>query len=382
MAENNQSPADFMQQMYDLQQQYFKNIETFLKPKQEQAPANPFLAWWEQMAPQGQPDFVSMFTNLGNTGMGQIPNPFADLKQNMFNQQSFGDWNQNLQQQFNNWAAASSMQPIYEQMNDQFRQTLQNPFASMPGGFSPFMSMQQPFTPAQAFESPVLRLLQNLFSDEEKQVGEQLLESLTQYQNSLLEYNHLLAQVGIDSLNQLQEYFSDQDNFDLQELYQKWMEISQQVFDQQQLSDNYGKLYSQLQATQEKLQLNSQKYRKVLIDNLGLAANEQIDDLKAQVENLSKELKALKSNVSASAAPADSGKPSSSDDFTVINGIGKAFNDKLHAQGISSLEQLAGLSDEMLKQLDDDLQSKGRIVQEQWREQAEQFLNMMTGKNK
>lgn len=382
MAENTQSPADFMQQMYDLQQQYFKNIESFFKPKQEQTPTNPFLAWWEQMAPQGQPDFVSMFTNLGNTGMGQVANPFADLKQNVFNQQSFGDWNQKLQQQFNNWASTSAMQPFYEQMNDQFRQALQKPFSAMTSGFSPFPGMQQAFAPAQAFESPVLRLLQNLFGDEEKKVGEQLLNSLTQYQNSLLEYNHMLAQVGLDSLNQLQTFFGDQDNFDLQQIYQKWMEISQNVFDQQQLSENYNKLYSQLQSTQEKLQKDSQKYRKVLIDNLGLAANDQIEDLKAQVEMLKDELKAFKTAASASSSAGSADSSKSEDDFTVINGIGKAFNDKLHAQGINTLEQLAGLSDEMLKQLDDDLQSKGRIVQEQWREQAEQFLNLMTGKNK
>jgi len=35
----------------------------------------------------------------------------------------------------------------------------------------------------------------------------------------------------------------------------------------------------------------------------------------------------------------------------------------------------------MLGNLDKDLQAKGRILQDQWREQAEQFLNKMTGKS-
>ena len=44
------------------------------------------------------------------------------------------------------------------------------------------------------------------------------------------------------------------------------------------------------------------------------------------------------------------------------------------------MQQLASLSDEMLQQLDNSLQTKGRIIQDQWREQAEKLLASMTRK--
>ena len=53
--------------------------------------------------------------------------------------------------------------------------------------------------------------------------------------------------------------------------------------------------------------------------------------------------------------------------------------EKLHQQGIRTMSQLASLSDEMLKNLEEDLQSKGKAFEQQWREQAEQFLNAMSG---
>ncbi|MDJ0833320.1 MAG: poly(R)-hydroxyalkanoic acid synthase subunit PhaE [Gammaproteobacteria bacterium] len=378
MSDQDQQNPDYLGQLFELQQQYLNNLGQLLgQPQSTRAAPNPFDNWWEQMAkPQGG-EFNDLFKQLSRLGMAGMQNPFAQMQQQAAETQDLMAWFNQMNQQFNQWLKlAGQGNPVIEMMNQQFRQQMQAPFA--PGMF-PWLQQPSPQPAFSNINAEFMQLLQNLFSDEEKHNGEQLLTNLQQYQQTLMEMNYLLAQVGIDSLTELQQKLADNEQASLQQMYQWWMEISQQVFQQHQISARYRELQNNLQSLQQDLTRDFENYRLGLIRNLGLVSREEYDGLQSQVQELAKEINRLKAEKS-SPGQTQGGAASAEDDFTQLNGIGAKFNQKLHEQGIHNLQQLASLSDEMLKHLDQNLQSKGKIIQDQWREQAEQILNKMSGK--
>ena len=339
MTKNNEG-QDYLAQLYNLQQQYLNNLQQMMQP---QAPANPM----EQMFKAWMP---------GNTPA----NPFQQM------QNSMNGWMQ---------PGMGSMNAFYEQMNEQFKSQLQNPFASllMPGLQNQFKMPE--FPDLSAFNSPFVDLMKGLFNEEEHSKAEALMNSLRDYQQVTLEINHLMSQLAINSLEKLQSKVTDQEKQDLQNVPQWWLEITQTVFEESKQSEAYQELQKKLEMVKQKLADDKEEYREALAQSLGLVTEKTYNAMQMQMQALQKQIKELsEAKVDQEAIKA------AADDFTVLNGIGQKFNEKLHEQGINNLKQLASMSDEMLKNLDSDLQAKGKVFQDQWREQAEQFLNSMSGK--
>lgn len=84
------------------------------------------------------------------------------------------------------------------------------------------------------------------------------------------------------------------------------------------------------------------------------------------------------------AAEATSAEPATSEqeaavapkleDIALIDGIGPVYKKKLEEAGITSLEVMAGLSDEKLAELDDALELSGKLKDGDFREQAKKLL--------
>lgn len=383
MVENTNNPQEFMAHMMDLQQQYLQGIgQMFNAGQAAQQPTSPFDAWWQQFPKSGQSEFDDFFRNLSRMGMDAMQNPMGNMQQPFQSNPAGMDWFSNMSNMFEGWLKSGApSQSVFDQLNDQFRQQMvaplsmgfmpqmNNPFAGNPFANNPFGG----FNPANDLSSPVLKLMQNLFPSEEKQAGEQLLNTLQQYQKQVMEMNYLIAQVGIDSVTELQKSVADQENISYQIMYENWMDISKSLFDQQQLSEPYKEAMKNLTRAGEKLQKDFEEYKQTLTEQFGLVNNEAYESLQSQVNELKQQLAEL---MASGKAPAGV-KPA---DFTVIKGIGAKFNDKLHEQGVNNLSQLASMSDKMLKDLDEKLQSKGKLFEQQWREQAESFLKTMSGK--
>jgi predicted flap endonuclease-1-like 5' DNA nuclease len=340
MPENNNEGQDYLAQLYNLQQQYMKNLQQMMQP---QPAANPM----EQMFKAWMP---------GNASA----NPFAQMQNPM-----------------NSWTQAdmSSMSALYQQMNDQLKSQLQNPFASllMPGMQNHFKMPDVP--DMSSLQSPFIGMMQSLFSDDERSKAEDLMNSIKDYQQVSMEINHLMAQLAIDSLEKLQKKVNEKDKQDISNVPQWWVEITQSVFEESKTSEAYQELQKKLEMVQAKLADDKEQYRETLAQSLGLVTEKTYHVMQMQLESLQKQITELsEKTVNQEALKA------AADDFTVLNGIGQKFNEKLHQQGVNNLKQLASMSDEMLKNLDGELQTKGKVFQDQWREQAEQFLNSMSGK--
>ena len=66
----------------------------------------------------------------------------------------------------------------------------------------------------------------------------------------------------------------------------------------------------------------------------------------------------------------------SGDDLKKISGIGPGLEKKLKDHGISTLKQIAGLSDKEVEKLESDIiRFSGRIKREKWVEQARQLTS-------
>ena len=63
------------------------------------------------------------------------------------------------------------------------------------------------------------------------------------------------------------------------------------------------------------------------------------------------------------------------DDVSLIAGVGPKIKDQLHAEGITSLKQIAEMSDEAIFALDEKLGLKGKSKREEWVTQAKEIVS-------
>lgn len=66
---------------------------------------------------------------------------------------------------------------------------------------------------------------------------------------------------------------------------------------------------------------------------------------------------------------------SDGDNLTDINGIGPVIEEKLHALGVTTFQQIADFTDEDIERVNEQLNFKGRIEREQWVEQAKKLIS-------
>jgi large subunit ribosomal protein L19 len=75
------------------------------------------------------------------------------------------------------------------------------------------------------------------------------------------------------------------------------------------------------------------------------------------------------------AAPVEHAAPKEFvDDVSIIGGVGPKIKEQLAAEGITSLHQIAEMSDEAIFNLDEKLGLKGRTKREDWVEQAKELI--------
>ena len=62
------------------------------------------------------------------------------------------------------------------------------------------------------------------------------------------------------------------------------------------------------------------------------------------------------------------------DDVSLIAGVGPKYKEQLHAEGITTLKQIADMSDEQIFALDEKLGLKGKSKKEEWVTQAKELV--------
>lgn len=107
------------------------------------------------------------------------------------------------------------------------------------------------------------------------------------------------------------------------------------------------------------------------------------DGKKPSVKKAATKKPVTKTDTSEKAAEAIAAKSSTAkdevvakivDDVALIGGVGPKLKETLAAAGITSLSQLADLDVAAAEKLDNDLDLKGRIIRDEWVEQAKELL--------
>jgi predicted flap endonuclease-1-like 5' DNA nuclease len=70
------------------------------------------------------------------------------------------------------------------------------------------------------------------------------------------------------------------------------------------------------------------------------------------------------------------------DDVSLIAGVGPKIKDALHKEGITTLAQIAEMSDEAIFALDEKLGLKGKSKKEEWVTQAKELVSGMAPRAK
>ncbi len=117
-----------------------------------------------------------------------------------------------------------------------------------------------------------------------------------------------------------------------------------------------------------------------VMESYGLPTRTELDEthqtiyeMRREMRELKKELKALKAKPATPTEPEV--KKTVTTDLKLIGGIGPKLEHILNENGIHSLDQIASLSDAEVAELDDKLGTfRGRILRDEWREQAQALL--------
>ena len=85
---------------------------------------------------------------------------------------------------------------------------------------------------------------------------------------------------------------------------------------------------------------------------------------------------AVKKSAKKAAKPAKDEAPAAGfvDDVALIGGVGPKMKEKLESYGVSSLKQLAKMSEADVAKMDEALELHGRAVRDEWVEQAKELL--------
>ena len=98
---------------------------------------------------------------------------------------------------------------------------------------------------------------------------------------------------------------------------------------------------------------------------------------KAQDQDKAQEKKAKAAKAAAEdvkAAKAASAGAEGGDDLSLLSGVGPALEKKLREAGITTFKQIAELTPEQARELNDKLKLGGRIEREEWIEQAKELM--------
>jgi class III poly(R)-hydroxyalkanoic acid synthase PhaE subunit len=163
------------------------------------------------------------------------------------------------------------------------------------------------------------------------------------------------------------------------DLINLWIATADEVFVEEFGQQGYIEAQGRLLNATMRYKVRERAILESFLDAYGLPTRSELDETHQTIYELRREVKALKREVrelrQASNRPAAAEPPRPQDDLTQIKGVGPKLAERLHAEGITSLKQIAELTDDEIARLDEKIAVlRGRIIREDWRAQASALL--------
>lgn len=160
------------------------------------------------------------------------------------------------------------------------------------------------------------------------------------------------------------------------ELINLWIATADEVFVEEFGKQGYIEAQGALLHATMRYRICERAILESFLEAYGLPTRSELDEAYQTIYQLKRELKALKRDVKALRPPAQPlSAPAAEDDLTRIKGVGPKLAEQLRAAGITSLKQIAELTDDEIAHLDAQIPAlRGRITRDDWRAQARALL--------
>ncbi len=226
---------------------------------------------------------------------------------------------------------------------------------------------------------------------EHQQQLQTIAQRVIEFQDADQVYKLAFAQMGLRSVealrNKLTNLKDDEKFSTVREFYDLWVNVNEEVYGEFAMTDEYqvthGDFVNSLMALRKETNAFTEKLYKAAnlptrseINTINKRLQEQRReniDLKAKIKKLDEMVDDIRNN-EVKTSPVEQAKPVQHKDLSAIKGVGPKIVEKLKAQGIESLEQIAKMQTEELKKLDKQIGGNGKALRDGWIAQANNFV--------
>ena len=360
--------------------------------------------WWRLVSPQASDPVSEMFQRIIETGksFNKLAEQGYSFGQTDGQEDLVQSWLDNMQKGFEDWSSQISTHKFsFNDNNDssipewmglnkgalEIWDTVANSIGL--GGVPDIPGLDKSkIEISRLLKSPALGQWR-----EHQQQLQNIAQLLIEFQEADQVYKLAFAQMGIRSIDALRQRLSnigsDEEKVStVREFYDLWVEVNEEIYSEFTMTDEYqvihGDFVNALMALRKETNALTEKMYKAL--NLPTRSelntiNKRLQEQRRENIQLRNEIKKLASQIASKSEKKT--EPTSKSQTTLrqdkdlakIKGVGPKIVEKLHTQGIETLEQIAKMQLAELEKLDKKIGGNGRILRDQWGIQANQLLN-------
>jgi len=228
---------------------------------------------------------------------------------------------------------------------------------------------------------------------EHQQQLQNIAQLLIEFQEADQVYKLAFAQMGIRSIDALRQRLSnigsDEEKVStVREFYDLWVDVNEEIYSEFTMTDEYQVIHGDFVNALMALRKETNALTEKLYKSLNLPTRSELNTINKRLQEqrreniqLRNEIKKLANQIASKSEKKT--EPTSKSQTTLrqdkdlakIKGVGPKIVEKLHTQGIETLEQIAKMQLVELEKLDKKIGGNGRILRDQWGIQANQLLN-------
>ena len=360
--------------------------------------------WWRLVSPQASDPVSEMFQRIVETGksFNKLAEQGYSFGQTDGQEDLVQSWLDNMQKGFEDWSSQISTHKF--SFNDNNNSSIPEWMGLNKGALEIWDTVANSIGLGGVPDIPGLdkskieisRLLKSPALGQWREHQQQLqniAQLLIEFQEADQVYKLAFAQMGIRSIDALRQRLSnigsDEEKIStVREFYDLWVEVNEEIYSEFTMTDEYqvihGDFVNALMALRKETNALTEKMYKAL--NLPTRSelntiNKRLQEQRRENIQLRNEIKKLASQIASKSEKKT--EPTSKSQTTLrqdkdlakIKGVGPKIVEKLHTQGIETLEQIAKMQLAELEKLDKKIGGNGRILRDQWGIQANQLLN-------
>ena len=360
--------------------------------------------WWRLVSPQASDPVSEMFQRIIETGksFNKLAEQGYSFGQTDGQEDLVQSWLDNMQKGFEDWSSQISTHKF--SFNDNKDSSIPEWMGLNKGALEIWDTVANSIGLGGVPDIPGLdkskieisRLLKSPALGQWREHQQQLqniAQLLIEFQEADQVYKLAFAQMGIRSIDALRQRLSnigsDEEKVStVREFYDLWVDVNEEIYSEFTMTDEYqvihGDFVNALMALRKETNALTEKMYKAL--NLPTRSelntiNKRLQEQRRENIQLRNEIKKLANQIASKSEKKT--EPTSKSQTTLrqdkdlakIKGVGPKIVEKLHTQGIETLEQIAKMQLAELEKLDKKIGGNGRILRDQWGIQANQLLN-------